>query len=116
MNHSNRWKVDFCTNMGGKKIYSHENCKILEDPNDLSIKEAKHVIHTQRKTIEELKSIKTKIMETMKRKEEESKKMVAYFTSLLQELDKTCQTKEPKIDSLEGELEKSDTKNKKLSK
>ena len=71
---------------------------------DLSIKELRCVIHTQRKNIEEVKNIATNTMETLKRKEEESKKMVAYFTSQLQELNETYHTQEFKIDSLEDEL------------
>ena len=45
--------------------------------------------------------IPTNIMQTLKKKEEESKEQVAHFTSQLQEMDKSCQTQKLKIDTLE---------------
>ena len=55
-------------------------------------------------------------MQTLKRKEEESKISTMYFTSQLQEMDEQCKSKKLKINALEEKLKQGATKNQKLSK
>ena len=53
------------------------------------IVQARDIIHTQRKTIEDVKQVATNVMQPLKRKEGESKASSTYLTSQLQDLDKT---------------------------
>ena len=66
--------------MVGKEIEkASRSCEngIIEN---IFIKEAICVIHTHIKAIKKFKRIVTKFMNTLKTKEEESKRMAAYFT------------------------------------
>ena len=48
-----------------------------------SIAEERDIILTQRNTIENVKRVVTNVMQTLKRKEEDSKASMPYFTSQL---------------------------------
>ena len=79
--------------MRENKIYSQSEASRFHENDSVentSVIEVRCVIETQRKNIEKFKRIATKILQTMKNKEEDSKRMVTYFTSQLQEMDKTC--------------------------